>query len=128
MANPLDFSLIANNDSLITLTIRRKNKTLVDLTGFTIEWGMFLNGIEVLSKTTVAAGGITIPDQTIDANLGICTLAIDAADTLALETEIKYIHEFAFTDPSVKSSNPSKGDETEKAGEVYLRRQYKAQS
>lgn len=124
--NPLFFSMISNNDNSITLLVRRKDKSLVNFTGYTIEWGMFKNGVEVISKSTESSN-ITIPDQSIPENLSTIILSIAASDTTNLETEVFYIHEFSFTDPFGNSSNVSKNDEFLTVGKVYLRRQYKAQ-
>lgn len=128
MSNPLDFSMIANNDEAVLCTVRRKDKTLVSLTGFIITWGMFLNGVEKVSKASTDATQISIPDQTVADNVGKFYLYIDAANTKDLETEILYTHEFNFVDTFSKSTNPSKDDLLETAGEVYLRRQYKKQT
>lgn len=129
MSNPLDFSIVANNDEAVFVTVRRKDKTLVSLTGFTILWGMFLNGVEVISKTSADITQIAILDQTVPENVGKFIMYVDAADTTDFESENYYIHEFNFIDPFSKSANPTKNDDPLiPAGHVYLRRQYKKQT
>lgn len=126
LTNPLFFPLISNNDNAITLTVKRKDGTQQNFTGYTVEWGMFKNGVEVLAKST-GASNITIPDQSVPANLSTVVLNIAASDTIDFETETFYEHEFVFTDPDGNSSNVSKGDLALTVGQVYLRRQRKAQ-
>lgn len=124
--NPLYFPLVANNDALVTLHVKAKDGTQRNFTGYTVEWGMFLNGNEVLPKST-GTGGIIIPDQTIITNLSTVQLIIAAADTINFETEIFYDHDFVFTDPFGKVSNVRKGDLALTVGKCWLTRQLKAQ-
>lgn len=127
MFSPLDFSIIANNDNSIAVLMTNPDGTPFSLLSYTIAWGMFLNGSSVLSKDS-GSGGIVIPDQTQPQNQGRFTLLIDASNTINLETEIEYIHEFVFTDMSANSLNASKGDKLLTPGKCYVRRQFKAQT
>ena len=128
MLNSLDFPMVANNDLQVWVRVRRsRNRSLVNLTGFSILWGMFNNGVEVISKSTSDSTQILIPDQTIPEMIGSFFLFLNAADTLNLETEIHYTHEFVFTDPFSKNANPTADDFELTAGKVWLRRQHKAQ-
>lgn len=124
----LDFDMIANNDEAVIVICKDRNGTPVNIAEYIILWGLFLNGVEMVSKTSVASSGIVIADQTIAENVGKLTLSIDAADTVNFETEIYYIHEFSFTDPTGKSINAAKDVPRLPVGKVYLRRQYKKQS
>ena len=127
MSNPLDFSIIANNDKTILCTFTNKAGSRYDLTGVTVLWGLFLNGVEIISKASADSAEITIRDQTSLETRGQVYLFIKDTDTINLETEAYYTHEFNFTDAEGKSVNPSKGDSLLSAGLMYLRRQHKAQ-
>lgn len=124
---PLDFSVIANNDNAVTLTIIDRNTGIaVPLTGMTVLWGLFLNGVKLFGKTSGDVAQINILDQSQFP--GQLILYIDAADTAALVTGTEYIHEFVCTDSTSKSANVSKADKFLSPGKMFIRRQYQAQA
>lgn len=128
MFNSLDFPMVANTDlAVFVKVVRRRNKSLVNLTGFTILWGLFLNGIQQFSKSTADPTQILISDQSQPQNFGWFTLFLNAADTVSVETEIEYTHEFSITDPFSKSGNLTNDDFELSPGKVWIRRQLKAQ-
>lgn len=128
MFSALDFSIIANNDNSIGVLITNPDGTPFSLLNYAIAWGIFKNGSQVFGKVSSDAAQILIPDQTLPQNMGRFTLFIDATDTINLETETEYVHEFVFTDNSANSVNASKGDKCLTPGKVYVRRQFKAQT
>lgn len=127
MFNQLDFSMVANNDLAVFVKVRRRNKSLVNLTGFTITWGLFLAGVNQFTKSSADPTQILIADQSQPQNVGMFTLFLNAADTTTLETETEYTHEFSITDPFNHSGNLTNDDFQLSPGKVWLRRQYQAQ-
>lgn len=122
--SPLSFSIKANNDETVRLSLtRRSDKIAPDLTGVTVKWQMFKDGNPVITKTTPSQ--ILILDQTLFP--GKLNLNIDAADTIGLDTDSLYIHEFVIVDTFGNANNPTSGDWKLTPGTVYLARQYTVQ-
>lgn len=128
MFGNLDFDMIANNNEGILVKVVRQDRSVVNLTGYLIKWGMFKGGLQVISKSSTDITQIRILDQTMAENVGLFFLSVIPTDTKNLETETCYIHEFVLTDTFGNSGNPSTGAPKLPPGNVYLRRQYLAQS
>jgi len=97
-AQRTDFAMFEGDSKTITVTVRDEAAAVVDLSGFTIRWGLSplveggFNPAATLSKDSETTGGIEITS----AVGGVFVVTLDPDDTEALAG--KYYHEAEVTD------------------------------
>lgn len=91
MATDLDFTLVANNDCLINVTVTDAAGAAVNITGATIKWSLKRNKSTSAALTKTTSSGITITSG----SGGIFQISIDAADTTSLLGD--YVHDAVVT-------------------------------
>ena len=89
-----NFTTYVGSDEIITFTVYDENDAVKNITGATIEWGLFTSAVATVvtvSKTT--GSGIVLTDPTN----GVFTVTLLGSDTVALEHDNKWYHEARMT-------------------------------
>lgn len=119
----LDFEMVQNTDFRMNFTAYDYAGALLDLTGAVIKFGVMTKkgATPVVTKTSVAAAGITIKNQVTYKG----QFYVDLVPTDTILIQGKYIHDESIVDSGGKASNLRNSDGT--FGTILITPQFTAQ-